>query len=294
MHISTRRVLLTLGCLVCALPLFAGQPLPPPIHVTLSPQHWTQIPLPARTISFTHHGDEIWACGEHELIAVSSDGGSTWQVRHLARSAEMVLAITFADDQVGYAWGTDRLMLRSIDGGMTWKRYGHSPGMILDARFNDPKNGLASSTNWFAITHDGGKNWRIRVIPDLQTEPYHRDDIQAILALDAQRAAVLFVAADEKHGQLLSSTDDGGGNWKTLRFPPQLHLQTLIRAGDAYGAYGCRNDGNGACNPVRLSSSDGQDWRAFRQAPPKLDACGRQGCLEGSHRALLWDHDTTM
>lgn len=295
MPISTWRVLLMLGCLVCALPLCASQPLPPPLHVTLSPQHWTEIPLPAHAISLTHRGNEIWACGEHELIAASRDGGSTWQVRHLAKSDKLLLTMTFADDQTGYAWGTDGLMLRSTDGGATWEKYGKAPGMVLFAQFSDRNHGLAISTKWYATTQDGGHTWRGQTAVDdaiTTTRVDLRVEVWSAAAIDARRAAVLLAPIRDSHGQLPNYTWDGGKKWQPVHFPADIYLGALGQAGHEYHAYGCQTAGKDHdCRPVRLISTDGLNWKRVLQATPQLQACTEQGCLDGGDRAVLWGRD---
>lgn len=295
MHISFRRMLTAIGCLVFALPLFSRQPLPLSIHVTLSPQQWTSIPLPARTIALTRHGDEIWACGEHELIAVSSDGGSTWKLRHLAKSDKLLLTMTFAAAQTGYAFGSDGLELRSTDGGATWKHYSKTPGMVLYAQFSDRTHGLVTSTKWYATTRDGGRTWRGNTAIDdviTRTRVDLRIEVWSAAVIDARHAVVLLAPIHDTHGQLLNYTRDGGKTWKSVRFPTGMYLGALGRAGHEYQAYGCQTVGTGHdCRPVRLISTDGVNWKRVLQATPQLQACAEQGCLDGGDRAVLWGRD---
>lgn len=273
-----------------SLSLYAQKGPPPPVHVPLFPQHWIPIPLPAPAISLTEQGSEIWACGEHELIAVSSDGGSTWQVRHLAKSDKLLLTMTFADAQTGYAFGSDGLELRSTDGGASWKQYRKAPGMILHAQFSDSKNGLVASTKWVAFTHDSGATWQTNLVPDIPGTLFHRNDVQSFALLDARHAAVLFASSDQGQGQWLSSTHDGGQIWVSQRFPIRLHLQTLTHNRSGYDLYGCKSVRKGGrCQPIHLVSGDGMNWTTVRQSPPSWNACVQQGCLEGGNRALLWN-----
>jgi photosystem II stability/assembly factor-like uncharacterized protein len=62
----------------------------------------------------------LWVCGPDERIAVSSDNGAHWQVKHQTPGGALLLNIDFADAKFGYAAGTSCTILTTVDGGELW------------------------------------------------------------------------------------------------------------------------------------------------------------------------------
>jgi photosystem II stability/assembly factor-like uncharacterized protein len=71
----------------------------------LSPD-WHSSDLPFRVLNITSVAHRLWVCGSDETIAVSSDDGAHWQVKHQVPDAGLLLSIDFADSKFGYATET--------------------------------------------------------------------------------------------------------------------------------------------------------------------------------------------
>lgn len=270
---------------------FAARPVPTaPVHVALTATAWTPVQLPARAVRLTVHDNQIWACGEHGMIAVSADGGRNWKIRRFGGADELLFTIAFAPDGTGYAWGSDGLSLRSRDGGATWDAIARPPVLIQYAHFPDAQHGVANTKHWFAMTRDGGTTWRALTLSDPKAPSGNPASIVSAAESDASHAAVLLTAPDKKHGQLLSVTRDGGKTWKSLRFSPRLHMQMLQGAAGVYNIWACKSaeEGKAPCQTIHMVSMDGLDWTPLPEAMPALGDCYSQGCRIQDDRALRW------
>lgn len=64
-------------------------------------------------------GSQLVAVGERGHIILSSDQGKTWK-QSAVPTAQMLTAVSFADEQNGWAVGHDGNIVHSVDGGVTW------------------------------------------------------------------------------------------------------------------------------------------------------------------------------
>src|SRR5580698_4707826 len=78
-------------------------------------QEWHARDLPFKVLGITSIGSSLWACGPNESIAVSSDGGATWQIKHQTSDGGLLLNVGFTTEQFGYAAGTSGLLLTTED-----------------------------------------------------------------------------------------------------------------------------------------------------------------------------------
>ena len=78
---------------------------------------WHAKDLPFRALNVTSIGSSLWLCGTDESVAVSSDGGEHWLVKHATADGAVLLNIDFANDKFGYAAGTAGVFLTTEDGG---------------------------------------------------------------------------------------------------------------------------------------------------------------------------------
>jgi len=98
------------------------------------------------------------------ILRMTTDGGVSWKQRTLADSIAAINKITFIDSLRGWALGTLRnaegILLRTRDGGRTWKVYKTpKPFTFVAISFIDSLRGWASSTGIFR-TRDGGETWQ--------------------------------------------------------------------------------------------------------------------------------------
>src|ERR1700722_6821203 len=88
---------------------------------SVPPTEWHAVSLPFRPVCISSNGSIFWAGGVDEMLAKSEDGGLTWRVKHQQTNGEVLLAVGILGENVVYASGTNGEILRSDNGGETWK-----------------------------------------------------------------------------------------------------------------------------------------------------------------------------
>jgi photosystem II stability/assembly factor-like uncharacterized protein len=80
-----------------------------------------------RAVSFadTRHG---WAAGLSGTILATTDGGVTWQRRHLGVQPLTILAVAFSDARHGWVVANKTTLLATSDAGASWTVVGLPPG----------------------------------------------------------------------------------------------------------------------------------------------------------------------
>ncbi len=155
-------------------------------------------------------GSRLVVVGERGHALVSDDGGSRWRQARVPVRA-LLTAVHMHDARLGWAVGHDALILRTGDGGATWRIAHYAPKEerpLLDVWFRDERAGFAvGAYGYFLSTTDGGRTWKPRTID--------RDDfhLNAIVPAGGGR---LFIAGEA--GAIYRS-DDGGANWRKLPSP---------------------------------------------------------------------------
>jgi len=180
--------------------------------------NWRTASLPFRAIEVASNSNALWVCGLDEMIAKSLDGGQTWQIKHQKKDGEVLLYIAFIRQDLGYASGTNGLLLWTKDGGETWSE-SHSGSLAVSRiSFSDHKNGLRQIGSAVEITHDGGGNWTPISAYQSDGEVANFKTVAALATLDDKRAAILFRAGpDSSHA--LVATKDGGTSWTRTEIP---------------------------------------------------------------------------
>lgn len=153
--------------------------------------------LQGRLMAASAAGDNLVAVGPYGRIAVSADGGKSWQQAQVPVSSDLV-AVNFPSARQGWAVGHDGVILHSADGGRTWSKQldGYQavqllrdyyaannplPGTdvealqaevqrfvdegadkpFLDVHFLDEQEGfVVGAFNLGLRTRDGGKTWQ--------------------------------------------------------------------------------------------------------------------------------------
>jgi photosystem II stability/assembly factor-like uncharacterized protein len=151
-------------------------------------QHWVRqdsgVEEHLFDVAMTKSG-KAWAVGHFGTLIHSGDWGKTWKAQQFdtrlpeggpegttgISSAEAenegaveearLNAVAFADDQTGWIVGEFGLVLRTEDGGQTWKRQLSASGKLLFAiHVLDSRRALvAGSEGTFMETLDGGASW---------------------------------------------------------------------------------------------------------------------------------------
>lgn len=178
------------------------------------PVHRHAITAPLATRSLLLDGDAVGdfmvVVGERGHILVSADAGLTWSQSEVPTRATLT-GVSLHDRSRGWAVGHDAVVLRTEDGGLSWKTVHAAPEEerpLLDVWFENAEHGIAvGAYGYFLETRDGGETWQSRRIND--------DDLHLnqIAAASPER---LYIAAEA--GRVYRS-DDGGAHWTVLPSP---------------------------------------------------------------------------
>ena len=120
------------------------------------------------------------------------------------------LDIDFVDDRKGFLVGTDRLILETNDGGITWNERNldiPSEGnfRLISIDFKDQEGWIAGQPGLVLHTIDGGQNWtRLDLGNKLPGDPY------LVTTIDSDSAELATTAG------AIYKTTDGGTNWEAL------------------------------------------------------------------------------
>ncbi len=155
-------------------------------------------------------GDRLVVVGERGHILISDDEAASWrQVPSPTRA--LLTAVHMHDAAAGWAVGHDAVILRTGDGGESWRLVHRAPEEerpLLDVWFADARTGFAvGAYGYFLATDDGGETWTPRAVGE---DDYH---LNALAPADGGR---LFIAAE---AGVAYRSDDGGATWRALSPP---------------------------------------------------------------------------
>lgn len=149
------------------------------IPTSVFSQAWTRIsPTPQenriRQIIRIPGTENVIAACEGSTIMRSGDLGDTWDIviNPGGQANDFnVLGIYFLDELTGFAWGYYETILKTSDGGQSWKTVFKGSDVsyykIGDMEFINDSTGLASKTGeGFYYTTDKGETWEIIDTPD--------------------------------------------------------------------------------------------------------------------------------
>ena len=155
-------------------------------------------------------GSRLVVVGERGHILVSDDNGARWKQARVPTRA-LLTAVHMHDERIGFAVGHDAVILRTGDGGETWRLVHHAPEEerpLLDVWFRDERTGFAvGAYGYFLATGDGGDTWTSRAVSE---DDFH---LNALVPAGPDR---LFLAAE---GGVAYRSDDGGATWRALSPP---------------------------------------------------------------------------
>ncbi|REL27163.1 hypothetical protein DXX93_11700 [Thalassotalea euphylliae] len=141
------------------------------VYAVTEPMPAIQAPLASKSLLLDIHQIEqgqLVAVGERGHVLLSTDG-ENWRQQAVPVQSTLT-AVTFADEDHGWAVGYDATILATTDGGATWTIQQYLPEKqkpLLDIVFKDQNNGVAiGAYGLFYRTTDGGKNW---------TEEFHSE-----------------------------------------------------------------------------------------------------------------------
>ena len=155
-------------------------------------------------------GSRLVVVGERGHVLVSADNGASWKQARVPTRA-LLTAVHMHDERIGFAVGHDAVILRTGDGGATWRLVHHAPEEerpLLDVWFRDERIGFAvGAYGYFLATGDGGDTWTPRAVSE---DDFH---LNALVPAGPER---LFIAAE---AGVAYRSDDGGGTWRALSPP---------------------------------------------------------------------------
>jgi photosystem II stability/assembly factor-like uncharacterized protein len=183
----------------------------------------------------------------------SYDGGQTWQILSsncslgLGRDCEPPAAVDllFTTDSRLFV-ATSKGLLRSSDGGKTWKEIAlESRVRTLAAHASSPGHMLAGTDTGLFESDDWGSSWkRITFYDGMELDPGEKYPIKAV-AITQQAPYTIFVGSNS----LLARSDDGGRNWGYASFGD---CQEIVPSLELSVAYILANSGTlskAVCNP---------------------------------------------
>ena len=195
-------------------------------------------------------GSRLVVVGERGHVLVSTDGGGSWDQARVPVRA-LLTAVHMHDERTGWAVGHDAVILRTDDGGESWRLVHHAPEEelpLLDVWFRDARNGFAiGAYGYFLATRDGGETWTPRAISE---DDFH---LNALVSAGSRGKASqrLYIAAE---AGVAYRSDDGGETWRELPSP---------YAGSWYGALALDGDAlllMGLRGHLFRSADAGETW----------------------------------
>jgi photosystem II stability/assembly factor-like uncharacterized protein len=246
-----------------------------------SSSDWHAQTLPFRVLNATDIGQSLWVCGIDETLAMSSDAGEHWHIKHEVADGAVLLNVGFVNPKFGYSAGTGGLILTTEDGGETWSRHSAAKDAILQVSFSDDKHGLIRTFSSLLFTVDGGTSWALVSAGQNSEDIKHFPYTFSLVALDSRHMAVMMKEGSAQYsGGRFLVTEDSGKTWKFVAIP-NTNLYSFLRVSDKYWTVGTEvihkdQPGGGYDVPVALYSSDGEKWE---HSGNDLSSCKKQMCV---------------
>lgn len=196
----------------------------PAIPVKARPAEMAPLAASSLLLSVSNSGKHLIAVGDRGNIVASNDGVHWAQVEVPVRAT--LTGVEFVDENNGWAVGHDAVILRTADGGRTWKLQNFQPELekpFLDVLFTDASHGMAiGAYGLFMTTSDGGASWAELDAPPIREEELH---LNAITRLGNGE---YFVVGET--GMMGVSAD--GAAWERLTAPYEGSLYGAVPRGD--------------------------------------------------------------
>lgn len=269
------------------------------------PAEWQSVDFAFRVLNITSAGNSFWICGTEETIAVSSDNGAHWQIKHHTPGGASLSHIDFGNSKFGYSAGTNGLLLMTEDGGESWIAHPGLSETILQISFADPQYGLVRVPKSLLFTTDGGVHWSAVNRQQHPEGVEHFPYTFSLVALDeSHMAAMMKEGPAQFNAQAFLFTIDSGKTWQFLNIP-NVTLYSFLRSNGEYWAVGTEvihkdQPGGGYAVPVALYSRDGESWThsANDLSACRLEMCtlcNSQGCLSSNGViARIFSRNTTV
>jgi len=212
-------------------------------------------------LALARAGTRLVAAGERGRIVVSADGGASWKVASTP-THHTLTSLAFMDARTGFATGHQRVLLRTEDGGDTWKQVSlesRDRPALFAVRVEGDRGIAVGAYGAYFESADAGRTWTARRIGP--------PDFDRHLTGIAKAGGGRYVLAGEA-GTLLASAD-GGATWRLLESPYTGSFFGALGLGDGIViAYGMRG------NAFR-SADAGRTWQ-------RIDLGSYKGALQGA------------
>jgi photosystem II stability/assembly factor-like uncharacterized protein len=187
-------------------------------------------------LDVVNSGKHLIAVGDRGTILVSNNGKDWAQVTSPVRSA--LTAISFADENTGWAVGHDAVIVKTADGGKTWALQNFQPELekaFMDVIALDANNVIAIGAYGLMLqSADGGTTWATPEAVAIRGDELHLNGI-------AKLANGTLIVVGEAGTIGISS--DNGANWEKVTSPYEGSLYGALPLGES-GAmiYGLRGN----------------------------------------------------
>ena len=140
------------------------------------------------------------------------NGGQSWQQIDLSaylNFSDQPSALTFIDNKTGFVRASQQNLMKTTDGGLTWRRIVVGPlgGSVYKILFVDGKTGYMVTSDGLLKTTDTGETWiRVTNFPALKADLTGASSRQSTLVL-VGRPTNTYVGAG---GRVIIRSDDAG------------------------------------------------------------------------------------
>lgn len=153
-------------------------------------------------------GKRIVAVGDHGVVLLSDDEGESYQQARTVPVSSTLTAVAFADAANGWAVGHWGAILRTSDGGQTWRAQRGDIAVdqpLFSVHFRNADEGWAVGL-WSLMLHttDGGAHWEKVALP---APPNAKKADRNLYAIFGDAKGGLFITSEQ--GRVLRSHDNG-------------------------------------------------------------------------------------
>lgn len=209
---------------------------------------------------------EIWGIpfveNDRQKMFFSSDGGTNWERKEFKTDVDRLLDdITFVDSQHGWATGSFGTILRTADGGKTWKLLKGPDFNLNVVQFVNAKMGYIAAQKSVAMpiveihrTDDSGRSWR---------RCYREEGVEFTLAVFRIATLGENIAVAVVGGTHLVRTENAGRTWKRVG----LNITTASTVMFDHNGVGWVVSPKGS---FYRSFDRGKTWEGLRDLPPGM------------------------
>ncbi len=204
-------------------------------------------------LAATKAGNRIVAVGDHGIVLLSDNDGQAYRQAKSVPISSTLTSVSFVDAKVGWAVGHWGAILKTIDGGETWKLQRSDIKVdqpLFSVYFKNDREGWAVGL-WSLIltTRDGGATWNSVTLPN---PPGASKADRNLFNIFPDRSGGLVISAER--GTIVRSEDDGE-TWSYIDtgYKGSLWAGTVL------------NDGTwivgGLRGSILRSTDQGQSWQ---------------------------------